>query len=368
MVCIVSYRFKHILLIGSYRFKHFLSFISVFRRSLDTTQRHPKTQEAVGRSVAQTIWIFSPKCSLRATHENSNHLWCNAAAIVVSWDHGGIGIQPTEIWIAASHADFIRSFSCQSQPWPGWESVMPRFTANPGQFWCWAFQVPAWQPRKFTPYRDWSGWNMVKSSSFCHILSEAPIDSTVKSADVAPGSWDFCRWPSHATSCGCEVTRLGREGHEMEGYPKHPKPVGLIWFNIVVQWLETFGGTTVLEATIFTLHYTRLHYITLPTLHYTRTVTPLQYDCNYTTLFSLHHNYNFTTLQLRLQLHHTTLHPAVVGEVTTATTFRLISGFALPSVIHNNQPLLEVSYSETSATALCGTTGMIYHEYYDSIN
>ena len=64
-------------------------------------------------------------------------------------------------------------------------------------------------------------------------------------------------------------------------------------------------------------------------------------------------------LQLQLQLHYTTLHPAVVGEVTdqvtiatiaatpkntAPTTFRSISGFALPSVIHNNQSLLWVSY------------------------
>ena len=66
---------------------------------------------------------------------------------------------------------------------------------------------------------------------------------------------------------------------------------------------------------------------------------------------------NYTTpttlqLQLQLQLHYATLHPAVVGEVTdqvttatipkntTPTTFGSISGFALPSVIHNNQPLL----------------------------
>ena len=87
---------------------------------------------------------------------------------------------------------------------------------------------------------------------------------------------------------------------------------------------------------------------------------------------TLHHNYNSTTLQLRLQLQYTTLHPAVVGEVTTATiattptnttptTFRSISGFALPSVIHNNQPLLQVSNSEASATALCGTTGIDRH-------
>jgi hypothetical protein len=50
-------------------------------------------------------------------------------------------------------------------------------------------------------------------------------------------------------------------------------------------------------------------------------------------------------------LQYITLHPAVVGEVTTATiatipanttptTFRSISGFALPSVIHNNRRLL----------------------------
>ena len=102
-----------------------------------------------------------------------------------------------------------------------------------------------------------------------------------------------------------------------------------------------------------TFQYTTLDYIALhySTLHYTRPITPLQYDCNYTTLITLHHNYNSTTLQLRLQLQYTTLHPAVVGEVTiatiattptntTPTTFLSISGFALPSVIHNNQPLL----------------------------
>ena len=31
------------------------------------------------------------------------------------------------------------------------------------------------------------------------------------------------------------------------------------------------------------------------------------------------HNYNATALQLQKQLHYTTLHSAVVGEVTTAT-------------------------------------------------
>ena len=76
----------------------------------------------------------------------------------------------------------------------------------------------------------------------------------------------------------------------------------------------------------------------------------------YTTLHQTHYTFtillqirytNYTTPQL--QLHY--IVTPVVGEVTTApiattptnttpTTFRSISGFALPSVIHNNQPLL----------------------------
>ena len=75
------------------------------------------------------------------------------------------------------------------------------------------------------------------------------------------------------------------------------------------------------------------------------------------------HYANYITPQLQLHyatatntaaLHHL-LHPAVVDEVTdqvttativttpkntTPTTFQSISGFAPPSVIHNNQPLL----------------------------
>ena len=88
------------------------------------------------------------------------------------------------------------------------------------------------------------------------------------------------------------------------------------------------------------------------TLHYTNYTTPqlqlqlqlqLHTHTNYTTLQLQIH---YPTLQLQLQLRYTTLHQAVVGEVTTATiattptTFRSISGFALPFVIHNNEPLL----------------------------
>ena len=95
-----------------------------------------------------------------------------------------------------------------------------------------------------------------------------------------------------------------------------------------------------------TLHYmirhdTTLHYIPLHSLHHTSPHHNCNY--NYTTLITLHYNYNSARPQLQLQLHYTTLHPAVVGEVTTATiaitpkstaptTFRSISGFALPSI------------------------------------
>ena len=64
-------------------------------------------------------------------------------------------------------------------------------------------------------------------------------------------------------------------------------------------------------------HYTQLHYTTLPhiALHYL-TLHSLHHhkcNCNYTTLITLHHSYNSTTLQLQLQLQHTTLHPAGCG-------------------------------------------------------
>ena len=114
-----------------------------------------------------------------------------------------------------------------------------------------------------------------------------------------------------------------------------------------------------------TSHYTTLDYTTLnySTLHYTRPITPPQYNYKCTTLITAHHNHNSTTLlqqqqqqqQQQLQLHYTTLLPAVVCEVTDQvtiativttpkskipTSFQSISGFALPSVVHNYQPLL----------------------------
>ena len=67
-----------------------------------------------------------------------------------------------------------------------------------------------------------------------------------------------------------------------------------------------------------TLDYTTLHYpILLPYITYTRPITPLQYDCNYTTLITLHHNYNSTALQ---QLHcATTTTTAAVHHTTSSS-------------------------------------------------
>ena len=72
-----------------------------------------------------------------------------------------------------------------------------------------------------------------------------------------------------------------------------------------------------LQYTRPTVHYTALHYATLITLHCTTTtqhITTLQLQLHYTTATT-----TVTTLRYTA-LHCTTLHPAVVGEVTTATT------------------------------------------------
>ena len=109
-------------------------------------------------------------------------------------------------------------------------------------------------------------------------------------------------------------------------------------------------------------------YITIHSLHH------LKCNCNYTILITPHHNYNSTTLQLQLQLHYTTLHPAVVGEVTdqvttatiaatpkntAPTTFRFISGFALPSVFFQqpNSPI-GLLFLKLPPPPWCGTTGI----------
>ena len=82
---------------------------------------------------------------------------------------------------------------------------------------------------------------------------------------------------------------------------------------------NTLNSTTLNYTTLHypTPHCITLHYITLHSLHHHKC------NCNYTTLITLRHNYNSTTLQL--QLHYTTLHPAVVGEVTDQVTTATIA-------------------------------------------
>ena len=148
--------------------------------------------------------------------------------------------------------------------------------------------------------------------------------------------------------------------------------------------------TATATATATTQHYTDCTTLQLQ-VHYTRTTTTLRYNYNY----NHNNNYNYactytthwntqqlqlryTTLPLTLQLHnynYTTLYPAVVGEMTTATTprsttlttFRVISGFALPSMRRNNSPLLWCPMIETSATALCAAQLVLLDVYRDDM-
>ena len=126
---------------------------------------------------------------------------------------------------------------------------------------------------------------------------------------------------------------------------------------------------TTLKIRYARLHHTIPHYSTqrCRTLHYTNCTTPqlqLQLPLHYTNYTTLQLQLRrYTTLQIQPQLRYTTLHPVVMrdrcnhcshSKNTTPTTFRPISGFALPSVIHNNQPY-RFPIFESSATALCGT-------------
>ena len=122
-----------------------------------------------------------------------------------------------------------------------------------------------------------------------------------------------------------------------------------------------------------TLHYARQHY-TIPqystqhysTVHYTTLITPHQnYNCNYTTLIiTQQYNYNSTTLTA---LHHTT--SSSCGEVAAATIATTPKtqlqppfGPSVDSLCHRWFTTTNLSYRfpifETSATALCGTTGI----------
>ena len=149
--------------------------------------------------------------------------------------------------------------------------------------------------------------------------------------------------------------------------------------------------TLQLQLHYFTLQYTRLHYTTPrystqhSRLQYTTLITPHHnYNCNYTTLITLHYNYNLKlqfhyatttttpTITTTTALHHTT--SSSCGEVTTATiaatpenttptTFRSISGFALPSVIHNNTPHRLVRYWYLTTHCMCTLLLLLLYRY-----
>ena len=125
-----------------------------------------------------------------------------------------------------------------------------------------------------------------------------------------------------------------------------------------------------------TLHNTTLHYIiilpyattaTATTTTTTTTYTTLHWTTlRYTTLITLHYNYNSITLQL--QLHYTILHPAVVLrwplqplQPLQKTQLQPPVGPSVASLCHPWFTTTNLSYRfpifETSATALCGTTG-----------
>ena len=107
------------------------------------------------------------------------------------------------------------------------------------------------------------------------------------------------------------------------------------------------------------LRYATLNFTTLHHHYSTTTSPPLHYNYNYNNYCSYSYNITTTaTTALRCNYNSvpnilcttlcTALHPALVVEVTTAaiskstaaTTFRSINGFVLPSMHHNNSPLL----------------------------
>ena len=110
------------------------------------------------------------------------------------------------------------------------------------------------------------------------------------------------------------------------------------------QYYCGYRGTTLHYSTqihilvkLYTSNYTTQHN---STLHYTALTTPqlqlklqLHYAI-YTTLPALHHTTSRSCGEV------TTATIATIPENTTPTTFWSISGFALPSVVHNNRPLL----------------------------
>ena len=113
------------------------------------------------------------------------------------------------------------------------------------------------------------------------------------------------------------------------------------------QWIATSLPFSAPASSLFWLSPLSSHFLTSPLwlfppllFHLCILLETSFDDCNYTPLITLHHNYNSTTLQLRLQLQYTTLHPAVAGEPwwLSSACFSKMALQGLPGVIGPTTP------------------------------
>ena len=152
--------------------------------------------------------------------------------------------------------------------------------------------------------------------------------------------------------------------------------------TLITLHYTTTTTTLQLQLQYLTQDYTTLYHTTLhnttrhrTALHYTNYITPrLQLQLHLITFITLHLQLHYTTLQLQLQLqlqlHYTTLHPAVVVrwplqplQPFQKTQLQPPVGPSVDSLCHLWLTTTNLSYYsfpifETSATALCGTTGI----------
>ena len=134
-------------------------------------------------------------------------------------------------------------------------------------------------------------------------------------------------------------------------------------YNYTILHWTTLYHTTVHNATV---HYTTLHQI-----HHTTYPTPplqLQLELHYANYATSQLQLHYTTLQLQLQLRYTTLHPGVVVrwplqplQQLQKTQLQAPFGPSVDSLCGPWFTTTNLSYRfpifETSATALCSTTG-----------
>ena len=132
--------------------------------------------------------------------------------------------------------------------------------------------------------------------------------------------------------------------------PPEPQTIGkrgVSWLSYLFARLDLLSSETFSFLIFFLLLFSSLT-VHISAFH----LSMLSEICllNFLRQLQLH----YTTTAAKAALQHT-IHPAVVGEVTAATiattpknttptSFRSISGFALPSMHHNNSPLLYVSH------------------------